>query len=622
MRLLRYLRLSLAAVALIASLASSAKVAQADQTPSSGSSQAIPEPGANSAMAGADGAQPVSAADAASPTAGLSPAPGDQQPSIGSPSSSGPPSSNEPPSSSGAAGGEGGLAPVSGVPSGGNPGAEGGEVSESNTTTQSIRQIQISGCTEHCQGTSETQLAEQQNVTVQTVAAAPSSAVSSPGANPPQGVSAAPLISPGPARGGASGGQGGVSQIQLGCTSHCFGTTTVTSPAAAASAQGVIEQLLGRFTLPGPPTLSPAPATEQVVVEQSGYQLQAGGPSTITQEQVSIQSNATAQTSTQASVSDVVDQLAQGIWQLQIGCIFYCTGTTMSQQAVQSDTTQLMVPSLTPGSAATRTSGLGETSQVIWQLQIGCISWCYDATELQSASSEQSTTAVSVSPPPVAGPPPAPGGPSPDAGTPQTPATPPTTGQPPPVGVAGSDLGAGGTRPPDASTVSGGAGPTVGAPAVSIVGAPAVSVPRTPGLPKVRRPAASMFSGTAVSLAAEVDGESLKARTSSTSRLGPSAQISGRLTAPSVARVRAVSSPRVLGGRARAGLIALVLPKLRLPISTIAAAGASGPVSADPIPGLVILIAVALWWTRLSPGRSSRTMAPHPGTTGNLPAER
>jgi hypothetical protein len=593
MRLLRYLRLSLAALALITSLASSAKVAQADQTPSSGSSQAIPEPGAPSAIAGADGAQRVPAADAASPTAGPSPAPGDQQPPIGAPSSSGPPSSG------GAPVDEGGLAPVSGVPSDGNPGAGGGEVSESNTTTQSIRQIQISGCTEHCQGTSETQLAEQQNAAVQAVAAMPSSAVSSQGADPPQGVSAAPLISPGPARGGGSGGQGGVSQIQLGCRSHCFGTTTVTSPAAAASAQGVIDRLLGGFTLPGPPRLSTAPATQQVVVEQSGYQLQAGGTSTNTQEQVSIQSNATAQTSTQASMSDVVDQLAQGIWQLQIGCLFYCTGTTMSQQAVQSDTTQLVVASPAPGSAANGPPGLGTTSQVIWQLQIGCVSWCYDATELQSASSERSTTVVSVSLPTVAGPPPAPGGPSPDAGTPQTPAAPPTTGQPPSVGVAGSDLGAVGSGPQRASIAAGGAAP--------IGGAPVVSMTTTPGRPEVGRPAASMVSGPAVSMvsgpavsmAAEVDGESL--------------------------RGRAGSSLRVLGWRARAGLIALLLPELALPASStataiaIATTGAPGPVAGDPIPGLMIVIAVALWWTRLKPGRSSRTTAPRTGARATCP---
>jgi hypothetical protein len=87
-----------------------------------------------------------------------------------------------------------------------------------------------------------------------------------------------------------------------------------------------------------------------------------------------------------------VNQTSQGIWQLQIGCLFDCTGTQQLQQATQSNTTLQAVA----GSGAVDNT----VTQVIWQLQIGCLFWCYDAVEVQTATGTDSTIVITPGPAP------------------------------------------------------------------------------------------------------------------------------------------------------------------------------------------------------------------------------
>ena len=86
-----------------------------------------------------------------------------------------------------------------------------------NTTTQAISQVQVSGCLSHCQGASQTQVASQQNQTVQAVSGAPHG-------------SSAPQPTPSTSR---------IKQVQVGCVSACFGSTSKGSTAGLGPPRAV-----------------------------------------------------------------------------------------------------------------------------------------------------------------------------------------------------------------------------------------------------------------------------------------------------------------------------------------------------------------------------------------------
>ncbi|MFZ0091208.1 MAG: hypothetical protein WAL63_16990, partial [Solirubrobacteraceae bacterium] len=160
----------------------------------------------------------------------------------------------------------------------------------------------------------------------------------------------------------------------------------------------------------------------------------------------------------------LINQTAQGIWQLQVGCIFDCADTTQDQQAQQSNTTVEVVGMTTslPGAAAP--TAVNNVIALIWQLQVGCLFWCYDAVEVQTAGSENAVAVVSVPPAsgtgtPVAAAPmaPAPVGPSPVTSAPVGPppvasaATPAAVGPTPPSPTAASSVPVSGDSPPPGS---------------------------------------------------------------------------------------------------------------------------------------------------------------------------
>ena len=65
-----------------------------------------------------------------------------------------------------------------------------------------------------------------------------------------------------------------------------------------------------------------------------------------------------------------------------------CHGTSQQQIATQSNTTVDVAPSAASVSTVTASAVSNVTDQLIWQLQIGCLMWCWDATQDQSASSD------------------------------------------------------------------------------------------------------------------------------------------------------------------------------------------------------------------------------------------
>ena len=206
-----------------------------------------------------------------------------------------------------------------------------------------IIQVQVSGCTSNCQGLSEVQEASQTTADLQTLGTSGQQASGLEG-------------QPGPSQPTST-----ITQIQIGCLAECFGTTsTGTTPEPLA------QQILGELSSLVPPdgsTSVPPPAgTElQSVVDQVTCQLQTGGQTAPgTDVQTASQTSTTVQlidpsasTGSQTPAPSAVDQTEQQTWQLQIGCLFYCTDTQQLQQAQQTITTvQVLVEP--PGSPTSR----------------------------------------------------------------------------------------------------------------------------------------------------------------------------------------------------------------------------------------------------------------------------
>jgi hypothetical protein len=270
----------------------------------------------------------------------------------------------------------------------------------SNATAQLIWQVEVSQCVSRCGGTKQYQRAEQHNTTRQQITTAPASG----GAPAPGGAPASAGDQGAPVTGERSQATSSVTQIQFGCLSYCFGTTTTKQPPLAPYGQ-VLAEFLRQVTnaLSG---LTPAPASEQSAVEQVSFQSQNAAGGTLTQMQSAAQSSATIQryTSTliaglasvpggpQAPRGEAVSQTEQGIWQLQIGCLFLCHETAQYQQAEQSNATMQTFVS-TPGSAAKASAPASDiVNQVIWQVQIGCLFWCFDTTEWQIGTTHNELT--------------------------------------------------------------------------------------------------------------------------------------------------------------------------------------------------------------------------------------
>jgi hypothetical protein len=196
-----------------------------------------------------------------------------------------------------------------------------------------------------------------------------------------------------------------ITRGQIGCLAHCRGSTTrgITLNGRRRNLRRLLSALARR------PSAEPAAAagTTQSTVHQSSRQWQRGLTELETQRQRSSQASITVQSvqvsrklieslpaalsSSASPVAAAVNQTVQNIWQLQIGCLFHCAHTRQVQKAKQASTTVQTVPPHTTAAAAEDKIAQDSTAQSIWQLQVGCLLWCIDATEQQLARSRHVT---------------------------------------------------------------------------------------------------------------------------------------------------------------------------------------------------------------------------------------
>ncbi len=270
---------------------------------------------------------------------------------------------------------------------------EGNAAAESSATIQLVWQIQLSECVTRCSGTEQSQAAEQQSATVQVLN----------GSSREDGAHGAEV-----AENGAHGEQG-LTQIQLGCVEYCFGTT-ITTPAAtlAAYAQALEEVMqVVREMEAGIPTPAAIPAAEQSAVEQTSYQLQVDARGVSAQDQSVSQASTTVQEYDASALiagvqqamelsatakAQAISQTEQGIWQLQIGCLMFCNETQLKQLSAQSSSTVQRVAA-PPAASSAAPSSANSTTQLVWQAQIGCLFWCFDTTEQQTAPGQDTPAA-------------------------------------------------------------------------------------------------------------------------------------------------------------------------------------------------------------------------------------
>jgi hypothetical protein len=80
----------------------------------------------------------------------------------------------------------------------------------------------------------------------------------------------------------------------------------------------------------------------------------------------------------------------QFVWQTQIGCVAFCVETSQSQTATQwAQTTQ---SANAEGATSALAENLSETLQLVWQLQQGCEVECYGTSQVQVINQGQETT--------------------------------------------------------------------------------------------------------------------------------------------------------------------------------------------------------------------------------------
>ena len=264
---------------------------------------------------------------------------------------------------------------------------------ESNTTAQAIWQVQISDCTAHCQGTRQVQAGQQRVIMVQVVKGAmPSAASSRTEAR----------------EGHASQLTSDIRQIQVGCVHHCYGRTTTNNGPISGGIRWALRPLLPVLPPAGLPSLNRTLAIDHSIGANTAYrgktqrplaaQRQTASQTTITDPVVHIGSSLSsglgaARGQPESAPTHAIDQTAQAIWQLQIGCIVFCAHTDQDQRAEQSNTTvQRPLPAAV---SSTGSAGANIADQLIWQLQIGCLLWCYDATERQTAASHKTLAVTS-----------------------------------------------------------------------------------------------------------------------------------------------------------------------------------------------------------------------------------
>lgn len=83
----------------------------------------------------------------------------------------------------------------------------------------------------------------------------------------------------------------------------------------------------------------------------------------------------------------------QAVLQFQRGCQTHCYGTTLTQDASQrSQTDQTAHSDSTGTGSGAAAMNESSTAQFIWQVQLGCVAFCFDTSQSQTASQSAQTT--------------------------------------------------------------------------------------------------------------------------------------------------------------------------------------------------------------------------------------
>jgi hypothetical protein len=89
-------------------------------------------------------------------------------------------------------------------------------------------------------------------------------------------------------------------------------------------------------------------------------------------------------------------RVIQAVWQVQQGCRSYCHGTSQTQRSEQvSNTTQRATAisgESNGGGSSAQARNESSTIQFVWQMQIGCVAFCFHTSQSQEASQHSYTT--------------------------------------------------------------------------------------------------------------------------------------------------------------------------------------------------------------------------------------
>jgi hypothetical protein len=97
-------------------------------------------------------------------------------------------------------------------------------------------------------------------------------------------------------------------------------------------------------------------------------------------------------------VAQNVSRVLQAIWQVQVGCRTYCNGTSQTQLASQQSETNQNATAIAPEGQSSGAAAVNQSStlQFVWQEQLGCVAFCWNTRMDQSASQNAETTQMAT----------------------------------------------------------------------------------------------------------------------------------------------------------------------------------------------------------------------------------
>jgi hypothetical protein len=121
------------------------------------------------------------------------------------------------------------------------------------------------------------------------------------------------------------------------------------------------------------------------------HQLQTAGQTATTVQVATATATGAGAAATAANTSATI----QVIVQTQLGCVAFCSGTALTQDATQhAEATQLATAVSTALASAVNDA---RTTQLVWQFQQGCESDCYDTSSIQTSAQTQGGGAAASS---------------------------------------------------------------------------------------------------------------------------------------------------------------------------------------------------------------------------------